>query len=337
MPEREGAAELSAVTNELLAMADEDLRVRAALADDGSLFAGYHPRMRAVHERNAARLSKILEAYGWPGRSRFGKEAADAAWIVLQHAIGNPGLQRRGLSLLHRAAAAGDASLAQAALLEDRIRSNEGRRQRFGTQFDWDMQGRLSPLPIEDEPGVDARRSAMGLPPLAQDIRAKREIAAQEGERPPQDWHARRREQEAWLTSAGWRSPRGIRRWVAYAWTSPNTLIGLFASAIALAFGARGSVSRGVLEIAGGKIGALLASPWLGCPFRAMTLGHVILATDCGCLDAAREHEHVHVRQYETWGPLFLPAYAASSLWQLLRGRRCYRDNWFERQAFDRS
>ena len=63
----------------------------------------------------------------------------------------------------------------------------------------------------------------------------------------------------------------------------------------------------------------------------------MILGTDKATLDAARDHEHVHVRQYETWGPLFLPAYVASSAWQLVCGRRCYRDNWFERQAFDRS
>jgi hypothetical protein len=29
-------------------MAEEDLRVRAELAADGSLFQGYHPRMQAV-------------------------------------------------------------------------------------------------------------------------------------------------------------------------------------------------------------------------------------------------------------------------------------------------
>jgi hypothetical protein len=54
-------------------------------------------------------------------------------------------------------------------------------------------------------------------------------------------------------------------------------------------------------------------------------------------LDCARSHEQVHVRQYEQWGPLFLPAYLASSLWQLACGRHCYRDNWFERQAYERS
>jgi hypothetical protein len=45
----------------------------------------------------------------------------------------------------------------------------------------------------------------------------------------------------------------------------------------------------------------------------------------------------VHVTQYEVWGPLFLPAYLASSFWQLARGRHVYRDNFFERRAYGRS
>jgi hypothetical protein len=51
-------------------------------------------------------------------------------------------------------------------------------------------------------------------------------------------------------------------------------------------------------------------------------------------LAAARSHEHVHVSSTKAWGPFFLFAYAGSSLWQLLRGRRIYRDNFFERQAY---
>jgi hypothetical protein len=66
----------------------------------------------------------------------------------------------------------------------------------------------------------------------------------------------------------------------------------------------------------------------------ALTLGHVILGRDRSCLERCRRHERVHVGQYERWGPLFLPAYAASSLWQLACGRDPYRDNHFERQAF---
>lgn len=127
------------------------------------------------------------------------------------------------------------------------------------------------------------------------------------------------------------------RSFLSYAWASPNTAVGLAFGLLAILFGARTRVEQGTLEFSGGSLGALFAAPWLACPFRAVTLGHVILATDAETLDCARAHEQVHVRQYEQWGPLFLPAYAASSLWQLACGRHCYRDNWFERQAYDRS
>jgi hypothetical protein len=128
-----------------------------------------------------------------------------------------------------------------------------------------------------------------------------------------------------------------VERIWSYAWASPNTAIGLALGLVALVFRAQVQSRQGSLEFFGGRLGTLFAAPRLACPFRAVTLGHVILATDSATLDCARAHEHVHVRQYELWGPLFLPAYAASSLWQLACGRRCYRDNWFERQAYDRS
>ena len=100
--------DVQALRTELIAMAAEDLRVREDLVRDGSLFEGYHPRMRAVHEHNAVRLRTVLETFGWPGRSAVGDEAADAAWLILQHSIGNPDLQRLGLSLLKAAAALGE-------------------------------------------------------------------------------------------------------------------------------------------------------------------------------------------------------------------------------------
>jgi hypothetical protein len=128
-----------------------------------------------------------------------------------------------------------------------------------------------------------------------------------------------------------------VNRLARYAWASPNTALGLALGMLALVCGARWQARQGIVEFEGGALGALFAAPWLACPFRAITLGHVILATDAATLDCARAHEQVHVRQYELWGPLFLPAYLASSLWQLACGRRCYRDNWFERQAYERS
>jgi hypothetical protein len=193
-----------ALRDELLAMEAEDRRVRAELMAEGALGDGYHPRMAEVHNRNADRLSAIIEQHGWPGRGLVGEDAARAAWFVLQHAIGQPAFQRRGLVLLREAAARGDASPIGVAMLEDRIAFFEGRPQRYGTQYDWDERGELAPWTIEDEAGVDERRRAVGLPPLAENTRRLREQAA--GEEPPRDWKKRRDEMEAWARQVGWRA-----------------------------------------------------------------------------------------------------------------------------------
>lgn len=64
-----------------------------------------------------------------------------------------------------------------------------------------------------------------------------------------------------------------------------------------------------------------------------MAIGHVIVAIDEPTLDAHRDHELMHVRQAELWGPFFLPAYFAASAVAWARGRHFYEDNWFETDA----
>lgn len=194
---------------ELLEMAAEDLATRERLIADGSLFAaGYHPEMEAVHNRNAARLKELLDASGWPGRSRVGDDGASAAWLILQHAIGHPALQRRGLELLRQAAGAGEVALDEVARLEDRIRLFEGRLQLYGTHFDWDEAGQMSPLPIEDEAHVDERRAAMDLPSLLEQQVLMRAAARTEGQKPPTpaERAARAVEFRAWAERQGWRA-----------------------------------------------------------------------------------------------------------------------------------
>jgi hypothetical protein len=190
----------------LVAMAGEDLAKRAELVERGELFDGYHPEMRAVHDRNAAALLTVIDESGWPTRSTVGQEAAEAAWLIVQHAIGHPALQRRCRALIAHAVRDGEAEPAQLAMLEDRIRLFEGRRQLYGTHFDWDEAGELSPQPIEDPEEVDARRAATGLPPLAQRQAELRAQAARESDGPPADRAERRRAFEAWLRETGWRS-----------------------------------------------------------------------------------------------------------------------------------
>lgn len=123
-----------------------------------------------------------------------------------------------------------------------------------------------------------------------------------------------------------------------YLWAAPATLLGLSLVPLALWQGGKVGVVRGVVEVHGGIITRLLKGwmPWIGS-VSAMTLGHVIWGSNADSLRASREHEHVHVRQYERWGPFFLPAYLLASAYLWSRGRDPYRDNPFEREAFGRS
>lgn len=135
----------------------------------------------------------------------------------------------------------------------------------------------------------------------------------------------------------GVRSPTMHRPILRYAWASPATVAGLCIALVALAGGATVHRVDGVLEVAGGSIGRGVSRLGPRFGFCAITLGHVILGTDHRVLAQCRAHEQVHVRQYERWGLVFLPLYAASSLWQAVRGGRPYQDNHFERQAREES
>jgi hypothetical protein len=126
--------------------------------------------------------------------------------MIVQHAISEPDLQRKALALIKEAVARGEVQPWQTAMLEDRIRGFEGKLQIYGTQFDWDESGEMSPYPgIEDPEQVDERRRKVGLGPLAGDIKRRRAAMAQSNERPPHDIAEWRKQEEEWARSVGWR------------------------------------------------------------------------------------------------------------------------------------
>ena len=118
-----------------------------------------------------------------------------------------------------------------------------------------------------------------------------------------------------------------------YLWALPNTLLGLAFLLPALVTGGRVRFERGAIEIHGGFARFFLRRCLL-VSASALTLGHVIIGQDRDCLDHSRDHEHVHVRQYECWGAFMLPAYFLSSLLAWRRGGHFYFDNRFEREAY---
>lgn len=120
-----------------------------------------------------------------------------------------------------------------------------------------------------------------------------------------------------------------IAQWGIYLWVSPASACGLILALPLLLLGGKCRRVTGVLEICAPNCCARWSRH-----FAAITFGHVVIARDAQQMAALREHERVHVRQYARWGILFFPLYLGSSFWQLLRGRRFYRDNCFECEAY---
>lgn len=119
------------------------------------------------------------------------------------------------------------------------------------------------------------------------------------------------------------------------AWASPWTLFGLFLGAISLITGGKSQRSGRVLEFWGGAADWFLKRAPIVGGAAAITFGHVVLGRSRLDIEICREHEMVHVRQYERWGVFFIPAYLLFSLVQWLRGKSAYRDNPFEVEAYE--
>ena len=185
----------------LLAMRTEDERVREELAASGELFDGYHPAMERVHLENAAELERLIDEYGWLGKSTVGVDGAEAAWLVAQHAISLPHFSRKCLRLIEKAVSENEAEPYQAAYLHDRISFFENRPQRYGTSSDWNASGVMEVWTLEDAEKVNEYRAAVGLKPLE----SLTWETVETRENKPKNFAARQSEFKAWTKKVGWR------------------------------------------------------------------------------------------------------------------------------------
>jgi hypothetical protein len=157
----------SALRNELLRLAIEDqngrqdLMTAIARNDTATLFRSM--RADSAHTR---RLRQIVDQSGWPTSALVGRDGVGAAWLIVQHSPDNA-WQETMLPVLQRAASAGDISQVDLSMLSDRVLVHQGKPQHYGNSFSM-KGGRLVPDPIDDLAGLDARRAALGLPPMAE-------------------------------------------------------------------------------------------------------------------------------------------------------------------------
>lgn len=137
--------------------------------DQKALFSGKLDL--SMFERHAERLKEIIKKFGWPGETLVGREAADRAWLLVQHAEHDIEFQKAALKILRKAAREGETEKRQVAYLTDRVLVNTGRPQLFGTQFYTNI---FKPRPIKNRQYLNRRRRRYGLEPFEEYARQLR-------------------------------------------------------------------------------------------------------------------------------------------------------------------
>ena len=117
-------------------------------------------KMNTVDTDNTAYLRELVQQVGWIDPERFGEDAANAAFLIVQH---SGDMQLMVAALPHLEA---QDRLQEYALLYDRIQIRQGLPQRYGTQLGWAEDSSKGLLPIETLDGIDTIRATLGLEPL---------------------------------------------------------------------------------------------------------------------------------------------------------------------------
>jgi len=148
--------------------------------------------MERLHKRNAARLDQIINAIGYPTKSKVGEEASEAAWLVIQHAISEPVFMKKCFALLSESA--GDVNPQNIAYMYDRICYFEGRPQKYGTQFD-----NSCIYPVENVDVMVRLRKELQMQEVVKAL-----IVEWNSKDPKMDLHAKDDEFYHWRKKVGW-------------------------------------------------------------------------------------------------------------------------------------
>lgn len=176
----------SALRAELVRLGAEDQAAREgfgpAMARNDTGYAWGLLRSDSARTR---RLREIVAQHGWPSPQLVGKDGVNAAWLILQHTP-DTAFRRQLMPRLDSAAARGDLPARDLATMTDRMLIESGKPQRYGTSFAI-VAGRMIAHPLEDTGGVDQRRAAVGLPPMAEYI-----VLLKDMYKLPVDWQPKR-------------------------------------------------------------------------------------------------------------------------------------------------
>lgn len=123
----------------------------------------------ASDSANLKRVIAILETRGMPPVTEVGIRGNMTIFMVLLHA--DSATRKDLLPMLHAAVSNQAAAGSGLALFEDRIRIEEGRPQRYGSQVSLSKTGSLYLYPLEDADSVDAWRVRIHQLPMKYHLR----------------------------------------------------------------------------------------------------------------------------------------------------------------------
>lgn len=195
---------LKKASDRIIELKERDLQLRAQLLDRGVLYEGYNVEMEQLHNQHAAELQSIIDVIGYPTIEKVGQEGSEAAWLIIQHSIAQPQFMRECATLLEAVVKNHKEYAVQLAYLTDRIAVFEGQPQKYGTQFDWDANGEMSPQLYDDREKVNKRRQSIGLCSLEEQIIIMREQIQAEQHKPPPDFIKRNQKFDNWRRCVGW-------------------------------------------------------------------------------------------------------------------------------------
>lgn len=155
----------------LAAIDIEDQRYRSqivALLDsnftDSSHYNDLRKKMHKADSNNLLIITKILDNQGWPDQKKIGFEGSRTIWAVLQHAPLKT--QEKYLATVTKAVADGKLEAKYLGYFTDRISTDNGEKQKYGTQLIPLPGGKTIVAPLVDPYKVDEWRKEIGLDSL---------------------------------------------------------------------------------------------------------------------------------------------------------------------------
>lgn len=155
------------VRRQLLLMKREDQAARALpdhrMSEDER--ARFAQGLEDVDKKNLPQITKIFDRYGFMNVRQVGRSGVEAEFLLIQHAVQNPGMMKGALLQAKALMDRGDLPRVYYALLSDRVACLiNGEPQLYGTQ---PLHLTKSGCTISDPEQLNQRRATMRMAPLS--------------------------------------------------------------------------------------------------------------------------------------------------------------------------